>query len=303
MPQERFAAAPRFGYNPVTMRRGILLFVFTLSVLAAFPWCGGGDDDDSSSSSARTPDDDDVADDDAAAPDDDTDNDPDDDADDDAGDDDADDDDDEIPTPECASYGEPEEVGAIESDELVELSGLAFSRKNPGVVWGLNDSGGGAKLFAMTPTGAHLGVARVAGALNLDWEDLSIGRCGGDWCLYVGDIGDNPEARLTKIVYVVAEPEVDAVVPFGQITIDVWDKLVFDYPDAKHDAESLAWHPDGRLFVISKARPGERRGFTCFRRTRTARCSSRSSARSTSNSTRALNSQPARTSTRRVTGF
>ena len=67
----------------------------------------------------------------------------------------------------------------------------------PGIIFGLNDSGHEPLLFAFDSTGRSRGVWRVNGARNLDWEAAASGPCeaGSDRrCLYIGDVGDN-EAR------------------------------------------------------------------------------------------------------------
>ncbi len=57
-----------------------------------------------------------------------------------------------------------------------------------------------------------LGVFRVTGAQARDWEDISIGPGPqrGKSYLYIGDIGDNNEARSEIVVYRVAEPTLTA---------------------------------------------------------------------------------------------
>lgn len=161
-------------------------------------------------------------------------------------------DDDDFDAPACLEYDQPLEVGTVESPEVIELSGLAVSAQNPGVMWGLNDSGDGPYLYAMTTEGLHLGVVTVNGAFNLDWEDLALGNCEQAECLYLADIGDNLQFRPTKSVYRVLEPFVDPSKPFGFMTLDLFDKLTFNYPDGKPDAEALAVHPNGGIYVISK---------------------------------------------------
>src|SRR4029079_15941055 len=54
--------------------------------------------------------------------------------------------------------------------ELTESSGLAVSRRNPGLLWSHNDSGSAAVLFALDTTGATRGRVRVP-VNTRDWED------------------------------------------------------------------------------------------------------------------------------------
>jgi hypothetical protein len=158
--------------------------------------------------------------------------------------------------PACENYGTPHETGTIQNPKLPELSGLAVSRRNPGVMWGHNDSGDGPYLFAMTLDGKNLGSAILEGAENFDWEDLSFGLYDGAWCLWVADIGDNTHRRPYKSIYIVAEPPVDPRIAFGEMRLEIIKQIQFEYPDGRHDAEAFAVHPDGRAYVVTKLPDG-----------------------------------------------
>jgi len=92
-----------------------------------------------------------------------------------------------------------------------EASGLAASRRHPGVLWTHNDSGDGPRLFALSAAdGSLLGEYRVEGdrVEARDWEDLAVGPgpTPGRHYLYVGDIGDNGARYDSKAIYRVEEP-------------------------------------------------------------------------------------------------
>ena len=231
------------------IKRLVLLILILLLFLTS---CSSHSSDNSAPSQDLDDDDDDNDDnDDTAGDDDDDDN-----------DDDNDDDTMAIDWPACDSYGAPTLVGLVQSPELVELSGLAVSHKNPGVLWAINDSGNGPFIYAFAPDGTDLGRVRLQGrALNIDWEDLAIGPCGLDECLYIADIGDNPEARFTKYLFRIVEPEVDPSAPFGHIELGGWERLSYRYPDGKPDCETMAVHPNGDIYFVSKLRPGGEGGF------------------------------------------
>lgn len=85
------------------------------------------------------------------------------------------------------------------------MSGLASSRRYPGWVWGVRDSGNPASLYALrqldgAPGTFSMTEFRVAGAANRDWEDVVYGQDGGTTVLYVID-------EAAKVVYKVAEPD------------------------------------------------------------------------------------------------
>jgi hypothetical protein len=146
-------------------------------------------------------------------------------------------------------YGKPEQTGEITSPALPEVSGLTAARTVRGGWWVVNDGGNGALLHLLGGKGRLLASVRVRGLENRDWEELASGPApGGRRYLYVGDIGDNDEARDDLAVYRVPEPARTArsVMPTA---------LPFRYPDGRHDAEAMFVDPgSGRIYVITKAR-------------------------------------------------
>jgi hypothetical protein len=139
---------------------------------------------------------------------------------------------------------------AVATSALTEISGLVASRTHAAVLWAVDDSGGAAAVSAIGESdGADLGSWTLAGASNLDWEDLALGPGPDGDLLYVADIGDNLRSRVDVRVYRVAEP--DPADGGGEIP-DV-DTLVLTYPDGAQDAESLFVDPvSGDLVVVTK---------------------------------------------------
>ena len=130
----------------------------------------------------------------------------------------------------------------------------------PGVYWTHNDSGDGPFIYAFDATGDSRGVFRVSGAQARDWEDMSIGPGPkrGQSYLYIGDIGDNQEARSEMVVYRVAEPALAAAdkesTKKQSRTTSAAEAIRLRYPDGKHDAETLLVHPvTGNLYIVTKA--------------------------------------------------
>src|SRR5579871_523899 len=64
---------------------------------------------------------------------------------------------------------------AINTTLIPEASGLVASPDNPGVFWTENDSGNPNSIFALDSTGALLGTYFLDGAVNTDWEEISVG--------------------------------------------------------------------------------------------------------------------------------
>jgi hypothetical protein len=145
--------------------------------------------------------------------------------------------------------------GALRAAELDEVSGIVESRRRAGVFWIHNDSGGGARLYAVGLDGRRLATFGLAGVEARDWEDIAAGPgpvAGGRY-LYVGDIGDNARRRRTISVLRLREPAVDPAAAPAAGTIRDVDELVLRYPDRAHDAEALLVDPrSGDLLVVTK---------------------------------------------------
>src|SRR5215207_4768611 len=145
-----------------------------------------------------------------------------------------------------------EVVLRLEDPRIVESSGLALSRRHPGVLWTHNDSGDKARLYAVGADGRTLATLTLAGVEARDWEALAAGRDDrGRPALFVGDIGDNNGVWPEVAVYRVAEPATlrDATVPAVRYRLR--------YADGPHNAEALLVDPRGdRLYVATKAQVG-----------------------------------------------
>jgi hypothetical protein len=141
----------------------------------------------------------------------------------------------------------PEGAHRVEDAALSEMSGLVASRRDPGVLWGINDSGSLPRLYRLGERGEALGRVFVTGAWLHDTETLARWRGdGGDWLL-VGDIGDNKARRDHVVVHAVAEPAPDA-----ERAAIAWS-LRFRYPDGARDAEAMAVDAQrDELLVLTK---------------------------------------------------
>jgi len=143
----------------------------------------------------------------------------------------------------------PTQVAALDT-ALWETSGLAPSRRRPGIFWTLLDSDGDSAVFAIDTAGVLRQRVRVAGAVNRDWEDIASGPCPGGRgsCLWIADTGDNREVFPEARIYVIPEPVLGDSVS-APATV-----LVGRFPDGARDAEAIFVTPDGRPYLISKGR-------------------------------------------------
>ena len=129
--------------------------------------------------------------------------------------------------------------------DLPEASGLAASRRTPGILWSHADSGAPA-LIALDTRGSVKGKVRVEGVKTNDWEDVAVGSCGSASCVYIADIGDNQASRRSITVYRVPEP-----LPTDQATRAA-EAFHGTFPDGPKDAEALFVFASGEMFVVTK---------------------------------------------------
>ena len=135
---------------------------------------------------------------------------------------------------------------SVSLPDIPEASGLALSRRHPGIVWTHNDSGHAAILFALDMTGTLRGRIRIP-IDTRDWEAIAAGPCAAGDCLYIGDIGDNRLARARIRIFRVPEPALDA----GETAAP--DLIEATYPDGPHNAEAMVLL-GGEIFVIPRER-------------------------------------------------
>ncbi|TVP56346.1 MAG: hypothetical protein EA351_08140 [Gemmatimonadales bacterium] len=138
--------------------------------------------------------------------------------------------------------------------------------RTPPFFWSHNDSGHPPDLFAIDGQGELLGITRVTGAQNVDWEELSAGPCpsgrtgrAGDpgdpgqpghtaRCLYIADVGDNLEQRTDPAIYRIPEPR-----PGDSVSAPA-ERFALELPDGPRDIEAVYLLPGERLFLITKGR-------------------------------------------------
>jgi hypothetical protein len=154
----------------------------------------------------------------------------------------------------CAGGLRVQRTGTVRSPALDELSGIVASRSRPGTYWVVNDSGGGARIYAIGLGGRLRQTVHVDGAPAIDWEDVALGpgpSAGVDY-LYVADIGDNDGVRRQIELARLPEPR------RGQAAARA-TRIVLRYPDGPRDAEALVVDPRrGTIVVVAKAIGGAR---------------------------------------------
>lgn len=135
--------------------------------------------------------------------------------------------------------------------EVAEISGMANGSGD--VLWVVNDSGNGARVFALGHDGRVRSAYDVEGVANVDWEDVADFTHAGKRHLAIADTGDNGGLRTTLELVVIAEPEVREHFYQGSVT-PAWT-VRFRWPDGPRDCEAVAIDPvTGDALLFSKKR-------------------------------------------------
>lgn len=137
---------------------------------------------------------------------------------------------------------------------LEEVSGIAASSNNPGLLWAHNDSGNGPDIFLIDQDLSVRQRYTLEGVGNRDWEDIAVGP-GPDSTknyVYVGEIGDNEAIYQLKYIYRFEEPVLDSI-QNQAIVISEFETISFQLSDQRKDTEAFLIDPKTRdIFVISK---------------------------------------------------
>ncbi|MBC8142194.1 MAG: hypothetical protein H7Y38_12220, partial [Armatimonadetes bacterium] len=168
------------------------------------------------------------------------------------------------PVPLAGAFGTGSLLCTLQSPFISESSGIAASRRNPGVFWTHNDSGDGAYLYAFDRKGKTVGVYLAHSAFAGDWEDIDVapGADGKGSFIYIADTGDYAKNRADTCVYRIPEPVLSRQTRVGTqsrplLTETRAERLLFAYPDGFHDTEALLVHPQtGAIYLVTKEENG-----------------------------------------------
>ncbi len=140
----------------------------------------------------------------------------------------------------------------ILDERLNEISGLAVSASNKGLLWVNNDSGDLGRVFLIDTLGKTLATYNWD-AKPIDCEAISLGNNNeGKPAIFVGDIGDNDAKRTNITIYSFTEP---ILTDTAKKSYDLKKviKLKLKYPDGSRDAECLMTDPiEKKLYIVSK---------------------------------------------------
>lgn len=158
---------------------------------------------------------------------------------------------------DCSVYGPPASWGMVTHSAITEASGLASSRRNPGVLWTHND-GSRQRVFAISTNGNLLASYNLNTEI-LDMEDVATGQLpSGAPVVYFGDIGaSSSPVQARRELQIIRAPEplvslawADAPKSGAMAGVEV---IRLRYPDAGYDAEALLADPRAaHLYVATK---------------------------------------------------
>lgn len=156
----------------------------------------------------------------------------------------------------CLNWSPEKKLGVLDHSIIDEASGLVVSRKFPNRLYHINDSGDGPFFYQTNINGEKTKKIKINNFKPFDVEDMGYGKCGDEQCLIIADIGDNAEVRShLSLVFISEKEKFEKVVTAKKI-------VKVQYPDRAHNAEGLAIHPNGDIFILTKeAKKSPKRAF------------------------------------------
>ncbi len=151
-----------------------------------------------------------------------------------------------LPNTTTHHWGKAYRWGQLDTHLLDEESGMVISRQFDDRIYHLNDSDDGPYFYITDLKGRHTVKVKIEDWSPKDTEDLAIGPCDGETCLYISDIGDNDEER-SSVKFAVLKELVDFSTQATPKHI-----ITAKYPDGPHNAEASVFDAEGNLYVITK---------------------------------------------------
>lgn len=146
-------------------------------------------------------------------------------------------------------------------DSMKEISGLCFL--NDTVLVGHNDSGNEPILYFLNLKGQKIHQVEVLDAKNSDWEDITTD---GKGHLYIGDVGNNNNARKKLRIYKVSTWNIlkKKTVKCEEIEFNYAEQKEIPSPESDwhFDAEAISYYKDSiYIFTKCRSKPFDGRSF------------------------------------------
>ncbi|MCR4415546.1 MAG: SHD1 domain-containing protein [Thermoguttaceae bacterium] len=162
------------------------------------------------------------------------------------------------PGPETIHYGRGRKLCDLACRQLDESSGLAVSRRAPGLFWSHNDSDNDARLYLFDRQGRDLGWCFVKDTKAFDWEDIASFTAEGKPYLLIADTGNNNLAAAVHMLHVLEEPPVDPQRGVLVREVPLVRTIYFSFEDDYRNCEAVGIDPtDKTILLVSKERGRE----------------------------------------------
>ena len=155
---------------------------------------------------------------------------------------------------EAGMFNATPELYAMQRQDYNELSGIAASQLNKGLLYVHDDYNGNRTVVITDAKGKDLGQIILDNVSTRNLEDIAVGPGpeAGKTYIYLADIGDNNAGRSSIAVYRFAEPVISNPGAATKIHITAVDKLEMSYPKAVN-AETMLLDPQTRdIYIASK---------------------------------------------------
>ena len=143
---------------------------------------------------------------------------------------------------------------------LTEISGMENAAN--GAIWAINDSGNDPVVFQIDEKGKVLRSVFIANATNVDWEEMTKDDDGN---IYIGDFGNNRNARQDLKVYIVKELDLQKKDTAEAQIIEFAYEDQYAFPPKvekqNFDMEAMVYYKN-RLILFSKNRTKPFTGYT-----------------------------------------
>jgi hypothetical protein len=149
-------------------------------------------------------------------------------------------------------------VNAMKRQDYNELSGVASSQVNVGVLYA-HDDNANSPIVITNQKGDDLGRIIIDNVQTINIEDIGVGPGPdpGKSYIYLADIGDNNANRSSIAVYRFAEPVINSPSAQTEIHITSVDKIQLTYPKGAVNAETVLVDPLTKdLLIVSKEKAG-----------------------------------------------
>lgn len=155
----------------------------------------------------------------------------------------------------CLLFTTAPVVDTMQRQEYNELSGIASSVTNPGILYVHEDDAGTNIVPLTNAQGDDLGKLVLDNISTRNIEDVRVapGPEAGKSYIYLADIGDNNASRKTITIFRFAEPVLKDLSGTSAIHVQSIDKIELAYPKGAVNAETLLVDPVTKdIFVASK---------------------------------------------------